>query len=319
MLPERAPDPQCQLNGSAPVGEVECGGAPLVHLAEAFYVRILATTCAMAAVGCGLALWFATLERGVPRASTVAFVAAAAAFCAVGITRPHALYVRLRARVGLQISPAVLASLALLLDGPESQCWWFALPMMWTVCTLASTPIACGASVVTAGAFLLGTALAGAPLAGAGNTGALPAAVALPAYTLVARIFIDGFARLTLGGHPLVSAALRPRPAPVWVPNLEPAPPKRAPGVAATAPIGAAFPRGATRLTARQLEVALLLCDGLRQTEIAECLAISTRQVERLAAGARERVGAATTYELVALLISDELTLASPEQALAVA
>ena len=48
-----------------------------------------------------------------------------------------------------------------------------------------------------------------------------------------------------------------------------------------------------TRLTARQLEALLLARDGLMQAEIASCMGISSRQVERLLHDARERVGAA--------------------------
>ena len=66
-------------------------------------------------------------------------------------------------------------------------------------------------------------------------------------------------------------------------------------------------------MTARQLQVTLLLRDGLRQTEIASCLGISVRQVERLLGAARERVGAITTNELVAMLASGALTRSSPE------
>ncbi len=56
-------------------------------------------------------------------------------------------------------------------------------------------------------------------------------------------------------------------------------------------------------LTPRQLEAALLIRDGLNQAETAASLGISRRQVERLLAEARERAGAATTSQLVAMLV----------------
>ena len=59
-------------------------------------------------------------------------------------------------------------------------------------------------------------------------------------------------------------------------------------------------------LTARQLEEAFLVRDGLHQDEIAACLSISRRQVERLLQQARERSGAATTSELVAMLVRSQ-------------
>jgi DNA-binding CsgD family transcriptional regulator len=75
-----------------------------------------------------------------------------------------------------------------------------------------------------------------------------------------------------------------------------------------------ARPRAATpsrarssMLTVRQLEAALLARDGLKQPEIAACMGISPRQVERLLADARERAGAGTTSHLVAMVITDGL------------
>ena len=62
-----------------------------------------------------------------------------------------------------------------------------------------------------------------------------------------------------------------------------------------------------SRLTARQLEVALLLRGGLRYAEIAERLGITPRQVARLAAQARERARAGTSSHLVALLAQGRL------------
>jgi len=64
-------------------------------------------------------------------------------------------------------------------------------------------------------------------------------------------------------------------------------------------------PRGGWRavLMARQLEVAFLVREGLYQDEVAACLSISRRQVERLLQQTRERSVAATTSELVAMLV----------------
>ena len=64
---------------------------------------------------------------------------------------------------------------------------------------------------------------------------------------------------------------------------------------------------GPSDLTPRQLEVVLLLRDGLQQPEVAEVLSISRRQVERHVAEARERTGARTAAELVARVVRDGL------------
>lgn len=60
-----------------------------------------------------------------------------------------------------------------------------------------------------------------------------------------------------------------------------------------------------TRLTARQLQVVALLADGLRYREVAACLSISTRQVQRHVAQAATRLGVHGAYELAAVAVSD--------------
>ena len=52
----------------------------------------------------------------------------------------------------------------------------------------------------------------------------------------------------------------------------------------------------------------LLVRDGLLQAEIALALGVSTRQVERLLASARSRTGTATTSQLVAKLVTEQLS-----------
>jgi DNA-binding CsgD family transcriptional regulator len=59
------------------------------------------------------------------------------------------------------------------------------------------------------------------------------------------------------------------------------------------------------RLTARQLQVVALLADGLRYREVAACLSISARQVQRHVAQAAGRLGVSGAYELVAVAVSE--------------
>ncbi|MGI9099901.1 MAG: helix-turn-helix transcriptional regulator [Solirubrobacteraceae bacterium] len=61
------------------------------------------------------------------------------------------------------------------------------------------------------------------------------------------------------------------------------------------------------RLTARQLQVVALLADGLRYREVAACLSISARQVQRHVAQAAARLGVNGAYELAAVAVSDGL------------
>jgi DNA-binding CsgD family transcriptional regulator len=61
------------------------------------------------------------------------------------------------------------------------------------------------------------------------------------------------------------------------------------------------------RLTARQLQVVALLADGLRYREVAACLSISARQVQRHVAQAAARLGVHGAYELTAVAVSEGL------------
>lgn len=53
------------------------------------------------------------------------------------------------------------------------------------------------------------------------------------------------------------------------------------------------------------------MADGLRYREIADCLSISVRQVQRHVSQAIRRLGVASAYELVRALV-DEGIVASP-------
>ena len=183
--------------------------------------------------GCVLTLWFARLDDSSPGSTTAFFVAVSACVGLAGLIRPRPAYRWLRSRTALQLAPAALGSVAVFVDGPESQCWWIALPLLWVVVTVGTNRSAAAAAVVTASAFLAGTIVAGQPLAGRGDTGVLPAAVGLVAYTLLACVTVDGFVGLVLGRSERVRAPRQRRTRPVRVPNLAAA---TAPATSAVAP-----------------------------------------------------------------------------------
>ena len=62
--------------------------------------------------------------------------------------------------------------------------------------------------------------------------------------------------------------------------------------------------RVANRLTARQLQVSVLIADGVRYRDVAACLSISERQVQRHVSDARGRLGVKTTGELAAAIVA---------------
>lgn len=61
------------------------------------------------------------------------------------------------------------------------------------------------------------------------------------------------------------------------------------------------------KLTKKQIEVVDLARRGLRQTEIAEKIDVSTRQVYRITKEAREALGVKSNHELIAKAISEGL------------
>jgi DNA-binding CsgD family transcriptional regulator len=289
-------------------GLIRCG-AELVHLAEALYVHFLQFVLTVLLVGCGLAVTLGSQNTaGPPGPLTIALAALGAAFSIVGLARTGAVYRWLRYNRLHQIAPAAIAVIALTINGPDSATWWEALPLLWIVAVVSSTRLTLAASLVTSVGYLAGTLLGGESLIPQGSSGILAAAIGLLVNAMAGRYASEAFARYVLRLHRL-EQQISTTDQPLRVPNLATqTPPKyRRPGttLAPRAPLSTeADPvRGALRLTARQLEVALLTCDGLRQAEIAVCLAISPRQVERLIGEARERAQAQTTSHLVAMLI----------------
>jgi DNA-binding CsgD family transcriptional regulator len=304
MIPELPSSRSVAVVDRGPVLAPAIRGAELVHLAEALYIRLARVGFAILLAGCGLTLLFATLMRGAPGFATAVFVAAAACFAVTGLARPVRVYLRLRSHRLLQVAPAAFGAVAVLLDGPDSPCYWIALALASITALVSSRLLAVSFAAVIGLAYLGGTLLGGQPLLSLHNSGVLPTAVGIPAYTLVAVVLIDGFAGLALGRRRRIGVAHQHKTHPLRVANLAgqaTAEPSR------SSPPPAKRTRSVSRLTARQLQVVLLLCDGLKQTEIAECLGISVRQVERHIGTARERVGALTTNGLVVMLVSGAL------------
>jgi DNA-binding CsgD family transcriptional regulator len=280
-------------------------GGDLVYLLEELSVRLFALTMLLTIAGCGLSIVVGVLADGATRALlTSIFAATGLVVAGTGLAWPQATYRRLRCTTSRELAPAGLAMAMVLVNGPDSPSWWVALPLLWAVATVSSTVRTVTASVATALAYLAGTLLGGEPLIDHGNAVILTSAVALIANTLLGRLLVEAFASFVLRMHAQAPAAA-PRPVHADVQPTPAAPGSSNPMRQAVRP-----QRDRTsRLTARQLEVASLTRDGLRRGEIAVCLGISPRQVERLLHDACERVGAANATELVAMLVTGALTL----------
>ncbi len=282
-------------------------GADLVYLTEELYLRLFILTLLLTIIGCVISAWFAVIGSNTSLALTVLIATLAFAFAATGLARPRRGYRWLRYNRLRQLSPAILAIIAVLCNGPDSPSWWVALPLLWVIAAVSSTGLSLAAAAVTAGAYLTGTALGGEPLVHNGDAEILAAAVALPANILIGRLVAEAFARFILRLHQLerqAEAPAIPRPVHVAVdPSVTDRPATPRPTPADTQKHCQAL----AHLTSRELEALLLVRDGLLHAEIALALGVSTRQVERLLASARSRTGTATTSQLVAALVTDEL------------
>jgi DNA-binding CsgD family transcriptional regulator len=280
-------------------------GADLVYLAEELYLRLFILTLLLTTIGCVVSVWFAVVSSHASPALTALIAAPAFVLAAAGLARPRRCYRWLRYNRIRQVSPAVLGIVAVLCNGPDSPSWWVALPLLWVIAAVSSTGLSLAAATLTSAAYIAGTLLGGEPLIQGSNAGILGAAVALPANILVGRLVAEVFARFVLRLHQL-ERRTPPPPSPVRIANISAAAaPRDTPG-----PAPARTRRGRrrlTRLTSRELEALLLVRDGLLHAEIALALGISSRQVERLLASARTRTNTATTSQLVAALVTDQL------------
>lgn len=285
-------------------------GAELVHLVEQLYVNFLTLVLVLMLVGCGLSVTLGSLNSpGSPGLLTLLFAGVGAAFCAFGLWQPVRVYCWLRYRPVRQVTPAAVAAVALVLNSPDSASWWVALPLLWIVAVVGSTRLLAAGALVAGSAYLAGTSLAGQPLIEHGDTGILAAGIGLPVNAIVGRFASEVLARFVLRLHQLEQDLMVAEPAqpPIRVPNLAaPLRVQRSP-VTTRQPAESRQPAdraAALHLTARQLEAVLLARDGLHQSEIAVCLGVSVRQVERLMHDARWRSGAQTLSQLVAMVVS---------------
>jgi DNA-binding CsgD family transcriptional regulator len=280
-----------------------------VFLGEELYLRLLLLTMILTLVGCGLSIWFGAIShQGPTNPLTFLFATAAAAFATAGLVHPAPIYRWLRVSPARLLPLASCAAAIVLANGPDSPSWWVAMPLLWVIADVGSITSALLAAFAVAGAYLLGTHIGGEPLISHGDAGILAATVALPANTLIGCLIAEVFARFALGLHQLEQIAIPPR----QVRNLAVPQSGQARRDADVQPVASA-PHRLSRLTARQLEVALLLKDGLRHSEIAACLGTSVRQVDRHISHARERAGASTASELVAMLVTGRLVPAVGE------
>lgn len=286
-------------------------GAELVHLALETRVRL--TAIALIALGAAAALSMLVADaREHVSTLAIAFAVLALLACGGGLTRTWTLYRWLSLGDARRLLPAAVASVVVLADGPYSPSWWIALALlMLQAVILASTAITLVGNLLATGAYATGILARSDPLLPDGQTKYMTVMLGLALIPIAAHIVTEALTRFTLHIHlfehdvaaserpPIrVHAEVTPVTTPVQVDTplqLERKQPARRPR--------SSSPSIASQLTARQLEVVLLARDGMLHAEIASCLGISARQVEHALARARKRVGAATTAQLVAMVV----------------
>ncbi len=297
---------------------VRCG-AELVGLSERFYGRVFAGAIVfvgLAATATLALLPMVTFSAGAPVEAAAALTSMIVLGTPLAVWRSGPLYCALRRRPLLQLG-VVLPAAALVADpAMSSEFWWPSCAMLMALAVVASLPRALLYCGVVLGANLAGHLVA----ADLDDQDRLIALIGLwigyPLWVAAVCILTDRFVAHLLR----LSAAVAPQPSrqpprrvQAWTTDSArtghaeedavPTPPRRdhAHATSDDDPAGAVT----ERLTARQIQVAALLADGLRHREIAACLSISPRQVQRHIADAVRRLGLRNPYELAAVAVSE--------------
>jgi DNA-binding CsgD family transcriptional regulator len=297
------------LTVPAPRERLSASGAELVGLAEHLYRRAFAGAVLFTGVAATAALALLPLRDSASAVNSftptvlLTFALAVAALPAARRSQP--LYRRLRRDPRLEAIP-VLLSAALITYPLRSELWWPACALLMVVAVVA--PLA---RTLAYAAVVVAVNLAAHSVAG--DLDSTPAVAIIGLWigfgfwpTMVA-VFSDRIAAYLLR----LDAADADGPGPAAVPM----PPEDEPGdaVVGDPPLLPAPPPAERleRLTARQLEVTALLADGLRYQEVADCLSISTRQVQRHVALAVRRLDVRNANELIAVAVATGLVPAS--------
>jgi DNA-binding CsgD family transcriptional regulator len=293
-------------------GVIRCG-ADVVYVAEDLYYRLFRMMLVLLVAASAWSVWarLADAQRGDLILTTV-YATLGAAMAAAGFVLGWRAYAWLRYDRIRQFAPAFVAIVMLLTDGPHSATWWMAFALIFVMASVSSTSLTVLGALCAAAAYIAGTLVYGSPLIYRGDTGNVIGAAMLIVNAIVARSVGEAFGSFIMRLHRLEAQITQAPGVPRRVRNLasSPAPAPEPDGVASTKPRS----KRGEWLTARQLEVAFLVRDGLHQDEIASCLSISRRQVERLLEQARERTGAATTGELIAMLVRRQFVPPTPDQ-----
>ena len=296
---------------SASGGLAVRSGAEVVALTEVLYVRLVVIALLglqWVSAGAVIIALVRTSEANLARTTALAVIISVLA--GLALRARVSVYRAMRRRPVLSLAPPLIALAALVIDGVSHS------PMSYIAAVgVAMTGFVSGrrwaltaAALVSVGAVTAAVLRSGAgalDLVGQGTSGYF-------VWALVCSGLAETFVRMTMR-LPRASPPAGNQGA-VRVPNLAGDPPstKLTTPTSPTEGDSAQPPAigDPSRLTARQLQVVVLLADGLQADDIAERLGISTSTVYRHVERAKERAGVRTRSELVSLAIGEGIVRA---------
>jgi DNA-binding CsgD family transcriptional regulator len=293
-------------------------GAELVALSERFYGGVFVGAVAfvgLAALAALVVMPARDFRPGAPVPLAFAATALIAAGAVLAVWRAAAFYRALRRWPQLQLALVVVAAALIASPGMTSQLWWPSCAILMALSLVVSFRRALLYCLL-----VLGTNLAGHLVAADFDeihpVDIIGLWIGIPLWIMVVAIVTDRLSAfiLRLNATPPPAETRREPPHPASVSTSEPSP---APAADVVLAPDAGEPEAdppatlSERLTARQIQVVALLADGLRQREVADCLSISERQVQRHVAEAVARLGLRNAYELAAVAVSEGLVPAA--------
>jgi DNA-binding CsgD family transcriptional regulator len=323
-LAPAAPDPVHQGVARREGDGLVRSGAELVGLAERFYGGVFLGAIGfvgLAALAALALLPSREFPSGAPVA--IAFLATGiiAALTPLAVWRSRQLYRVLRRWPQPQLGLVLVAAALIASPAMSSGLWWPSCAILMTLAVVVPLRRLLAYCLLVLGANLAGHLVAA-------DLGDVPAVdiiglwIGFPLWLGAIAIVSDRLVAQVL--HINATASREPpRRVPVYSPGPPSAPEPATAAVAVVAAAGDGDDEPATdaldgmtrRLTARQLEVVALLADGLRQREVAACLSISERQVQRHVADAVGRLGLRNAYELAAVAVAEGIVPDAAAQA----
>lgn len=265
-------------------------GLALVEVAARFERRAFTCALGLLVLACGASAALVPLRgAGVPAGGCagVAAIASVVMFRARRMT----FAVLTEGWAARLLLAFVAAGLVSLVPPLQSELWLISCTLLVTLAVVAGLRFALVACTVTLLANLAAHLVAG-DLDSTPAVAVVGLWVGLPFWTATVGVLCELASRHVLLAH-VGERALPQRSSFVPPPAAAaPAPPE---SVSDPAP-----PLGDAGLTAHQLRILALLCDGLNQRQVAACLGITAGAVAKRLAAARERTGMVTTNELVA-------------------